>query len=242
LRLLALIGLSGLLAALNGHGDPQGAEAANRSRAPLEHRLAAKGFHLGDRAFVRIFKSENRLEVWLERAGRYELFETYPICRWSGGQGPKIREGDGQAPEGFYAIGKSQLNPNSKYTLAFNLGFPNAYDRANGRTGSALMVHGVCASIGCYAMTDPGIRDIYALVEAALNKGQIAVAVDAFPFRMTSQNLADHSQDRWAGFWGDLSAGNEAFQTTGRPATIYSCGARYRIQSGPGCIRVRTGG
>lgn len=242
MRLAILLSFTGIMAMLAGHGDPDGARSANHTRLPLEQRLAAKGFHLGDPVHARIFKSENRLEVWMRRGGRYELFDSYPICRWSGGLGPKIKEGDGQAPEGFYEIRQTQLNSHSQYTLAFNLGFPNAYDRANDRTGSALMVHGVCASIGCYAMTDPGIREIYPLVEAALKQGQPAVAVDAYPFAMTPANLTAHRQDRWIGFWRELAAGDQVFRATGRPAAIYACGTRYSVQPGAGCVRVRAGG
>ena len=81
-------------------------------------------------------------------------FATYPICLWSGRLGPKLREGDRQAPEGFYTVSAEQLNPNSRWHRSFSLGFPNAFDQAHGRTGSFIMVHGGCPSIGCYAMTD----------------------------------------------------------------------------------------
>ena len=89
------------------------------------------------------------------------IFKTYPICSYSGGLGPKIQQGDRQAPEGFYLVSLEQLNPRSKYYLAFNVGFPNAYDRAYGRTGSNIMVHGDCTSSGCYAMTDAVMEEIY---------------------------------------------------------------------------------
>ena len=236
------VGLASLLAGVSGHGDREAADAANRARAPLAERLQARGFHLGDPAYVRIFKQENRLEVWLGKGGRYHLFETYPICRWSGALGPKLKEGDGQAPEGFYGVKRSQLNPHSAYTLAFNLGFPNAYDRALSRTGSALMVHGACASVGCYAMTDPGIRDIYALVDAGLDHGQPAVPVDIFPFRMTPNRLRASASHQWVGFWSDLAKGDRVFQATGRPPAIYVCQGRYDTTGKPGCVQVRRGG
>ena len=127
----------------------------------LQGRLAAQGAKLGDPVLVRIFKREFELEVWLKHDGRFQRFATYPICMWSVGLGPKVREGDKQAPEGFYTVDGSQLNPNSNYHRSFNLGFPNAFDRAHGRTGSLLMVHGDCRSIGCYAMTDPVIDEIW---------------------------------------------------------------------------------
>jgi len=110
---------------------------------------------------VRIFKEESELEVWKQdRTGRFALLKTYPICRWSGELGPKIKQGDRQAPEGFYTITPGQMNPNSAYYLSFNMGYPNAFDRAHGRTGAQVMVHGDCSSRGCYAMTDDQISEI----------------------------------------------------------------------------------
>ena len=77
---------------------------------------------------IRIFKEESELEVWKQdTTGRFELLKVYPICRWSGDLGPKISEGDRQAPEGFYTITPGLMNPNSNYYLAINTGFPNAY-------------------------------------------------------------------------------------------------------------------
>lgn len=135
------------------------------------------------------------------RGERYALFDSYPICAFSGGPGPKLAEGDGQSPEGFYEVGRRQLNPDSAYHLAFDLGFPNALDRMLGRTGSYLMVHGSCVSIGCYAMTDHGITEIYGLVAAALEAGQPGVPVHVFPFRMTPSAMAAAADSTWAAFW-----------------------------------------
>ena len=177
-------------AAVAGYLFNPEAAMENALRPCLEARLERGGFAAGDAVFIRIFKEEAILELWLERSGRYERFETYPICRWSGELGPKLKEGDGQSPEGFYEVRLESLNPNSRYHLSFNLGFPNAFDRAHARTGSYLMVHGGCSSVGCYAMTNPGIDEIYRLTEAALQAGQDAVAVHIFPFRMTEERMA----------------------------------------------------
>lgn len=172
----------------------------------------------GTEVFIRIFKKEDELELWLKapEGQTFELAETFPICSWSGALGPKLKEGDGQSPEGFYKVRLGSLNPNSSYHLSFNLGFPNAYDRAHGRTGSFLMVHGACASIGCYAMTDAGIEKIYGAVETALNGGQSAVDVHIFPFRMTDQNLHDHSDSEWSDFWQNLKQGYDYFESERR--------------------------
>lgn len=194
---------------------------------PLEDELKARQLAKGAPVYLRIFKTENQLEVWLRRNGVYELFRSYPICYWSGTLGPKLMEGDGQSPEGFYRVSKRQLNPNSTYHLSFNLGYPNAYDKSQNRTGSYLMVHGACVSIGCYAMTDAGITDIYGLVAAALDAGQKRVQVDVFPFRMTAENMEKHQDSRWIEFWRNLKTGYDAFEKTGEPPTVSVCQGTY---------------
>ena len=165
----------------------------------------------------------------MEKDGRYRLFATYPICLWSGRLGPKLKEGDLQAPEGFYSVTKEQLNPNSRWHRSFNLGFPNAFDRSHERTGSFLMVHGGCLSVGCFAMTNDVVDEIWRLVTAALDAGQPAFDVQVFPFRMTERNLAMRRQDRWGEFWADLKRGYDAFENTHRPPAISVCDGRYVV-------------
>ena len=142
---------------------------------------------------IRAFKKEAELEIWkLKADGRYAYLKTFPMCRWSGQLGPKVREGDRQVPEGFYAITPGSMNPNSAYYLSFNVGYPNAYDRAWGHTGGAIMVHGICSSAGCFSMTDKQIEEIYAITREAFAGGQRAVQMESFPFRMTAENLAKY--------------------------------------------------
>jgi murein L,D-transpeptidase YafK len=200
--------------------------------ARLDERLAAKGVAAGVPIFIRIFKLESELELWVEKGGRYELFATYPICLWSGRLGPKLKEGDRQAPEGFYTVEKDALNPNSRMHRSFNLGFPNAFDRAHGRTGTFLMVHGGCTSIGCYAMTDAVVDEIWRMVTAALDKGQARFAVHVFPFRMSERNLAVRRGDRWAGFWADLKKGHNLFEKDRVPPAVSVCKGRYAFAPG----------
>jgi murein L,D-transpeptidase YafK len=177
---------------------------------------------------IRIFKEEAELEVWKQDArGRFALLKTYPICRWSGGLGPKVREGDGQAPEGFYTVTPGQMRPNSNYYLAFDLGFPNVYDKANDRTGSFLMVHGNCASVGCYAMTDEQIQEIYSLGRDSFLGGQQAFQVQAYPFRMTPLNMALHRNDPNMPFWRMIKEGNDHFEATGAEPHVDVCEKRY---------------
>ncbi|MBX9589408.1 MAG: murein L,D-transpeptidase [Hyphomonadaceae bacterium] len=195
--------------------------------------LGKKGMHAQAPIFIRIYKEESELEVWkLRDDGRYYHFKTYPICTWSGGLGPKLREGDRQAPEGFYTITREQMNPDSQFHLAFNLGFPNAYDKALRRTGDALMVHGRCSSAGCYAMTDALIEEIYALAREAFVGGQDSFQVHAYPFRMTDANMARHAKSEWHAFWRTLKEGHDYFELTRQVPTIAICNRRYVVNVG----------
>lgn len=200
--------------------------------ARLQDRLNEQGLKRGDPVLVRIFKRDFELELWMARDGVFRKFTTYPICSWSGALGPKIKVGDHQAPEGFYAVAKNQLNPNSKYYRSFNLGFPNAFDRAFGRTGTFLMVHGACASVGCYAMTDAQMGEIWTLVTAALEAGQPAFQVQVYPFRMTRENLDAYKGHRYEAFWQDLAQGNAAFERTHLPPAVSVCQGRYVFEAG----------
>ena len=197
--------------------------------AKFDDRLKAQGLQLGAPVFVRIFKLESQLEIWMEKDGSYRLFATYPICLWSGRLGPKLAEGDRQAPEGFYAVTKDELNPNSRWHRSFSLGFPNAFDRAKGRTGSFIMVHGGCQSIGCFAMTNDVVDEIWRLVTSALDSGQPAFDVQVYPFRMTETNLTARKADPWSGSWADLKKGYDSFGRTKLPPVVSVCDGRYVI-------------
>lgn len=199
----------------------------------LQERLSEKGLAAGAPVFMRIFKWEHQLELWMKKDDRYVLFATYPICRWSGRLGPKLKEGDRQSPEGFYTVTRAQLNPNSRWHRSFNLGFPNAYDRVHGRTGSFLMVHGGCSSIGCYAMTNRVIDEIWGLVTAAFDKGQPRFHVHVYPFRMSDWNMAVYGDGRWSTLWKELKQGSDLFEASGRPPAISVCAGRYQARGAP---------
>ena len=201
----------------------------DRFDVKLEDRLALFSAKIGDPVFIRIFKEESLLEVWIRSGAEYQHLKDYFICAYSGTLGPKLQEGDRQAPEGFYKVKKHQLNPNSKYHLSFNLGFPNQYDREHNRTGSFLMVHGNCVSDGCYAMTDEKIEEIYALVEGALQKAQTYVQVHAFPFRMTEKNMALYGDSEWYEFWVNLKEGYDYFEAEYLPPHIKVENGLYSI-------------
>lgn len=192
--------------------------------------LAKKGMDAQAPIFIRIFKEDSELEVWKARDdGRFYHFKTYPICNWSGGLGPKIQQGDRQAPEGFYSVGRSQLNPNSLYHVAFNLGYPNAYDRSLGRTGDFIMIHGKCKSAGCYAMTDALIEEIYALTREAMSGGQETVPVHIFPFKMTDAKLVQFKKSPWYPFWQTLKQGYDHFEQTRVPPNVAVCEHKYIV-------------
>lgn len=195
----------------------------------LVKRLADLNANMGDPVYIRIFKEDSLLEVWIRSGTEYALLKNYFICAYSGALGPKEKEGDKQAPEGFYEVKKEYLNPNSKFHLSFNLGYPNLYDKAHKRTGSFLMVHGNCVSIGCYAMTDKKIEEIYALVESALKHGERFVPVHIYPFKMTKENMAEHSQSKWYDFWMNLKEGYDYFEAEKVPPTIKVENAVYVI-------------
>ncbi len=198
--------------------------------ANLDGRLASHGVKLGTPVFIRIFKRDFELELWMMRDGRFHRFATYPICRWSGKLGPKIATGDHQAPEGFYTVDAGALNPNSRWHRSFNLGFPNAFDSAFGRTGSFLMVHGGCGSVGCYAMTNAVIGEIWRVVKAALNGGQRRFQVQVFPFRMSEANLERYQDSRHKAFWREIKAGHDAFEAEYLPPRVRVCGKRYQFE------------
>lgn len=202
---------------------------ANQPVPPkLIQAMVEKDMDLNSPVLVRLFKQEAELEVWKQdRSGRFALLKTYPICRWSGDLGPKVREGDRQAPEGFYNISPGQMNPQSAYYLSFNTGFPNAFDRALGRTGSQLMVHGDCSSRGCYAMTDEQIAEIYSLGRESFFGGQKSFQFQAYPFRMTPINMAKHRNNPNMPFWKMIKEGYDHFEVTKQEPKVDFCEKKY---------------
>lgn len=194
----------------------------------VEGLMSAKGMNARSPILFRAYKKESELEVWKQDAsGEYKLLKTFPMCRWSGQLGPKKAEGDRQVPEGFYSITPAQLNPNSSYYLSFNVGYPNAYDKAHGRTGAHIMVHGACSSMGCFSMTDEQVADIYALAREAFGGGQKAIQFQSYPFRMSANNLARYRADENMPFWKNLKEGSDHFEVTKREPKVAVCSARY---------------
>jgi murein L,D-transpeptidase YafK len=218
--------------ALAGCYSQTTAPVTARHMQPLSARIVAdlesRNMEKGSPILVRIFKEESELELWkVDNSGRFALLRTYPVCRWSGDLGPKLQQGDRQAPEGFYNITPGLMNPNSSAYLAINTGFPNAYDQANGRTGQFLMIHGDCSSAGCYAMTDEQIAEIYALAREAFFGGQRSFQIQAYPFRMTPLNMARHRNFPHMAFWRMLKRGYDHFEVTRQEPKVDVCDRHY---------------
>jgi len=197
----------------------------------LEVALEEQGFRLGSPAFMRIFKADSSLEVWMLKNGRFELFRRYPVCKWAGELGPKLAEGDRQSPEGIYFITGGDLVINARWHRAMNVGFPNPRDRALGLTGSGILIHGKCSSIGCFALTDAVVEDVYDIVEAALEAGQPRVPVHVFPFALTRAKLAGRAGEEWSDFWHELKRGHDLFLRDRLPPRTFVCSGRYAFQS-----------
>ncbi|MBB3811058.1 L,D-transpeptidase family protein [Pseudochelatococcus contaminans] len=227
-----LILIAGVGFALAGCQEASQYASNAKARAPIPAETVAlmreKGMQPSAPILIRSYKKEAELEIWKKGSdGRYALLKTYPICRWSGQLGPKKKEGDRQAPEGFYTITQASMNPNSSYYLSFDMGYPNAFDRAHGRTGSNLMVHGACSSAGCYSMTDEQVAEIYAIGREAFNGGQRRFQYQAYPFRMTPENMARHRLDPNIAFWRNLKEGSDHFETTRQEPQVSVCGKKY---------------
>lgn len=235
-KLLALVAAVSVLG-LAGCNDESYLPRNSRHYVPISNEMQAsmaeKGMRTHAPILLRAYKQESELEVWkLATSGRYEHLKTFPMCRWSGQLGPKVREGDRQVPEGFYAITPQAMNPNSNFYLSFNVGYPNEFDRAHGRNGSLIMVHGDCSSMGCYAMTDRQIADIYALTREAFAGGQRQIQMQSLPFRMTAENLAKYRNDPHMPFWRNLKQGADHFEVTRREPRVAVCGRKYVFNGG----------
>src|SRR5580700_3934367 len=228
----ALIALAGGF--LAGCEESTFSPMTSRSLAPLPSKTLAAMEAIGSSknapVLIRTYKKEAELEIWKMKAdGHYAYLKSFPMCRWSGQLGPKVREGDRQVPEGFYAITPARMNPNSAYYLSFDVGYPNAYDRAMGHTGGSIMVHGVCSSAGCFSMTDAQIAEIYAIAREAFASGQHAIQMQSYPFHMTAENLAKYRLDPNIGFWNQLKEGSDNFEVTKQEPPVLVCGKHYEF-------------
>ena len=230
LAAFGLIGAAGAL--LAGCDDSYLDNGPGRSEHPISSATLSEMAKIdttpSSPVVIRTYKKEAELEIWkMSSDGHYALLKTYPMCRWSGQLGPKKREGDMQVPEGFYTIAPGQMNPNSHYYLSFNVGYPNAYDRALGRSGGNVMVHGVCSSAGCFSMTDEQVDDIYAIARDAFRGGQREIQLQSYPFHMTAENMAKYRLDPNIDFWKEIKNGSDHFEVTKQEPPVIVCNKHY---------------
>ncbi len=200
----------------------------------LSKQLQAKQLRLGNAIFIRIIKKApgylyGVLELWVQgnNVDTFLLFKKYPICYYSGGLGPKHYEGDGKSPEGFYFVNRNRLNQYSNYHRAFNIGYPNAYDRSKKYTGGYIMIHGSCCSIGCYAMTNKYIDEIWTMGIKALAGGQAFFRVHIFPFYMNESNMKKYYSNKNIYFWENLKQGFDFFETHKYPPNVRVSKGKY---------------
>jgi murein L,D-transpeptidase YafK len=198
-----------------------------QNEVTLKQKFADKKLKWGSAVFIRIYKQSNELQVWVKQNNQFVLFKTYAICYYSGTLGTKTKTGDGQAPEGIYKVFPQQMNPYSSYHLSFNIGYPNAFDKANGYTGSHIMVHGSCVSIGCFAMTNPIIEEIWTLMEAAFTHKQAYVNVFIFPFKLTQAAIDNNGSNASVGLWKQLLPIDNAFDQTHKIPNVTVKGKKY---------------
>ncbi|MBI3650685.1 MAG: L,D-transpeptidase family protein [Acidobacteria bacterium] len=187
--------------------------------------------------YLRVFKREGVLELWANHKGRYQLVKEYKICAASGELGPKRRQGDNQVPEGFYLI--DRFNPLSNFYLSLGVNYPNQADRifgAGGNLGGDIFIHGNCVSIGCVAITDDQIKELYLIAVEARAAGQMKIPVHIFPARMHPHGMKRLEREAaqhpalW-NFWRNLQGGYEVFETHHRlPVVTVDRQGRYIIK------------
>ena len=175
--------------------------------------------------FFRVFKLEQELEVWGADVddGPMTHVATYPICYSSGKVGPKEREGDLQVPEGFYLI--DSLNPGSRFFLSMHINYPNELDRHLQRTGSAIMIHGSCVSIGCLAMTTERIMELYLMVKDLGTP--VRVPIHLFPQRDMASAVESAPTDTLRAFWTNLKDGHDRFAESRMVPRVRHRNGRY---------------
>lgn len=200
--------------------NPRVARAIKSKASYLKRLFQKKGVsYPARRVFIRIFKRERVLELWARAAdGKYKKIKDYPVCAASGVLGPKRRQGDSQVPEGFYHV--RVFNPWSAYHLSLGINYPNRSDRLLGykpNLGGAIMIHGNCVSIGCVAITDDLIDEVYLAAATAWRRGRRRIPVHIFPTRLDAEGLSflrrEHAaHPRRLAFWQGLVPGYRYFE------------------------------
>ena len=207
--------------------------AYNEKWETLEKFLKTADFVNDFSMLINAYKAEGKLEVWLKSksAKSYSLFRTYDFCAHSGALGPKVIEGDGQTPEGFYYI--NVFNPMSNFHLSLGVNYPNAVDLArtgkNRKPGGEIYIHGNCVTVGCIPLTDEKIKEVYILGVEARNNGQDRIPVNIYPFKMTNGNMQKFSTQFPAqlSFWKTLQPGYLGFEKHRNMANVKEVKGKY---------------
>jgi len=192
----------------------------------------------GFQIFIRGFKKEGELEVWIKDKSKkqFSLFRTYPFCATSGVLGPKRKEGDLQIPEGVYTL--NHFNPRSNFYLSLGISYPNAADKVfsdKKSPGGAIYIHGNCVTIGCIPITDDKIKELYLLAVEARNSGQSNIPIHIFPTKLSNdalQLLISEEGSTHRDFWTNLQAIYLWFEKNKTPGKIsVNTQGRYQIKS-----------
>ncbi len=210
----------------------------------LQQALKEQGFAYPPKEILfRVLKRDKRFEVWADKAGRLELARAHPICASSGRLGPKVKSGDGQVPEGLYAI--SQWNPNSNFHVSLRVDYPNAVDRARssaifgrapkpGELGGDIYVHGDCVTIGCVPLTDPIAEEVYWFAVLARQAGQARIPIHIFPTRLepgsVDQLLENAPDPHTRTLWQDLAPIYQRFEAEHRVPEVETRAGRYLLK------------
>jgi murein L,D-transpeptidase YafK len=184
----------------------------------LEKAVLDFGAKPGSEIFLRAFKREKRLELWMKKDSVFQLFRSYPICYVPGKLGPKRREGDLQVPEGAYFI--DRFNPKSNFHLSLRVNYPNEADlhfSDKEKPGGEIYIHGACVSVGCIPIKNPNIEEVYLLALDAMTGEQEQIPVHIFPCRLDDVNLQNLIDDDFFNaanrrFWENLQPVYEFFE------------------------------
>lgn len=185
--------------------------------------------HSNFKIYLIAYKKEKQLEIYVSNStGKYTYFKTYQVCSQSGELGPKFMYGDNQTPEGFYSV--DRFNPSSNFLLSLGLNYPNKADKIRSKAknlGGDIFIHGSCVSIGCLAMTDKQIQEIYLLAVLAKNYGQKNIPVVIAPFKfdkITSQKFKKEKEyskfKQYFTLWGSIEKGINQFNKNNMPPQI----------------------
>lgn len=216
---MSVLFLLGAVPFISSSATEEDREATARSNTSgrIDTRLAELECTKRYSVFLLISKQERTLEAWVKKGtgSKYVLFRSFPVLAASGKLGPKRREGDKQVPEGFYNI--DTYNPKSNFHLSMRVNYPNAADRVlsdQQHPGSDIYLHGGRKSIGCVAIGDPGIEELYTLCRSATNSTSIQVLIVPFGFESKDRAKLPREFAQHKRLWAEIEAIYRYFRAT----------------------------